>query len=705
MKLLKLELNNFRQYKNSVIDFPSGLLAIIGDNGVGKTTLIEAILFSLFGAKAVRGKTEDLRTRGSQEPLKAILTFELSGTVYRAERSSNDAFLYVGGESVALARGTVAVTERLQKLLKLTREEFTATFFTEQKGLEFLSGKRGAAERERFIIRMMGYDRLESVQELLREDKKILKANSVGYENSLGDRQALLDQMKKEQKELQVVESSLDSQHKTLEKALSDLDKNKKIFDELDKGYKVWVSANQQLMSSEARYSEKVESLSRIELQLKALRDNAENEKIFKLSSANKTLDQVISEHRTNLEQLKSRLAQVVSDKSQVDTQIALLSQNYQADLKRIDVEIARHKVDLKQIEDLISGAACPTCGQPVGESAQKIKNDLEKTISKQQSLKSNIESEYKSAKSELEKSITSNGEDLKVVNKNISEVESILKQLESGLKVEAQRQAFESEINLLREQIKLLDNELKNIRKDRSEIKFSEEAHLSAKAAYVASESMVSVARLQKVELEGEVKTKQALVRKSAEAITLFDEKLQNLTQIREKLISLEEADEVLTAFRKYLNDSIRPALSGLASDFLSELTDGRYTEVFIGADFAPTVFDDGEVKNVISGGETDILNLCLRLALSQFLAERAGQPLSLLILDEVFGSLDQQRRINVLQLLEKLRTRFEQIIIITHMDDTRDSVEHLLEVQYDVSTGHSSIVKTDLYSEGWAA
>ena len=703
MKLLKLELQNFRQYKNSIIDFPSGLLAIIGENGVGKTTLIEAILFSLFGAKAVRGKTEDLRTRGTQQPLKAILTFELAGIIYRAERTTTDAFLFIGGETVALARGTVAVTERLQKLLKLTREEFTATFFTEQKGLEFLSGKRGAAERERFIIRMMGYDRLESLQELLREDKKILKANSVGYENSLGDRQTLVDQMKKEQKEAQMVESALESQQKTLEKVLNDLEKNKKIFDELDKGYKAWVAANQKLMSTEARYGEKVESLSRIDLQFKALRDDLQNEKIFKLASSDKSLDQVILEHRGNLETLKLKLAQVVSDKNQLNSKIELLSHKNQSDITRIDTEINRCTVDLKQILDLISGASCPTCGQPVGDSAHKIKSELEASINKHRNLKSNIEDEYKSAKLELKKLICLNDEESKLVNQNILEAQSILVQLEAGLKVEAQRQAFESEIALLREQIKSLDQELKNIRKERSEVKFSEESYLSAKAAYVASESMVSVARLQKVELEGEVKTKQALVNKSAEAITLFDEKLFNLTQIREKLILLEEADEVLTAFRKYLNDSIRPALSGLASDFLSELTDGRYTEVFIGADFSPTVFDDGEVKNVISGGETDILNLCLRLALSQFLAERAGQPLSLLILDEVFGSLDQQRRINVLQLLEKLRTRFEQIIIITHMDDTRDSVEHLIEVKFDSATGISSVQKSELAIAQW--
>ena len=47
-----------------------------------------------------------------------------------------------------------------------------------------------------------------------------------------------------------------------------------------------------------------------------------------------------------------------------------------------------------------------------------------------------------------------------------------------------------------------------------------------------------------------------------------------------------------------------------------------------------------------MISGGEEDVANMVLRLAISQMIADRAGQPLSILILDEVFGSLDIERR-----------------------------------------------------------
>jgi exonuclease SbcC len=62
--------------------------------------------------------------------------------------------------------------------------------------------------------------------------------------------------------------------------------------------------------------------------------------------------------------------------------------------------------------------------------------------------------------------------------------------------------------------------------------------------------------------------------------------------------------------------------------------------------------------------------------------------------MLDEVFGSLDEGRRGNVLALLEKLRRRFEQIVIITHLDDIKDGVQHLIQVEYDEGSGSASVV-----------
>jgi GNAT superfamily N-acetyltransferase len=155
-----------------------------------------------------------------------------------------------------------------------------------------------------------------------------------------------------------------------------------------------------------------------------------------------------------------------------------------------------------------------------------------------------------------------------------------------------------------------------------------------------------------------------------------------------REKRLH-DELDRAYTDLRTDLNVQLRPEMSELASAFLTELTDARYDELELDDSYNLTVIEDGVPKPVISGGEQDIANLCLRLAISQMIAERAGQSFSLLVLDEVFGSLDEARRQNVVELLRGLQDRFEQVILITHIEQVREGLDRVINVRYDEESG----------------
>ena len=163
-----------------------------------------------------------------------------------------------------------------------------------------------------------------------------------------------------------------------------------------------------------------------------------------------------------------------------------------------------------------------------------------------------------------------------------------------------------------------------------------------------------------------------------------------------REKRLH-DELDRAYTDLRTDLNVQLRPEMSELASAFLTELTDARYDELELDDSYNLTVIEDGVPKPVISGGEQDIANLCLRLAISQMIAERAGQSFSLLILDEVFGSLDEARRQNVVELLRGLQDRFEQVILITHIEQVREGLDRVINVRYDEETGASVVTQSD--------
>ena len=95
----------------------------------------------------------------------------------------------------------------------------------------------------------------------------------------------------------------------------------------------------------------------------------------------------------------------------------------------------------------------------------------------------------------------------------------------------------------------------------------------------------------------------------------------------------------------------------------------------------------EGGLPSPVVSGGTEDVLALAMRLALGHLLAQQSGQPVELLILDEPFGSLDEVRRANVMRLLAKLRAIYQQVLIISHVAETRDAADRVLEFEFHPS------------------
>lgn len=216
-------------------------------------------------------------------------------------------------------------------------------------------------------------------------------------------------------------------------------------------------------------------------------------------------------------------------------------------------------------------------------------------------------------------------------------------------------------------------------------------------RAAFDASSAALRDASVALATADGEsaaAKEQLARARDAREELARSEARLRELTTERRMH---DELDQAFTDLRTELNFALRPELSKLASDFLTDLTDGRYAELDLDDQYDLVLVEDGTPKPVISGGEEDLANLALRLAISQMIAARAGQQFSLLILDEVFGSLDEVRRQNVVALLRRLRDRFEQVVLITHIEAVRDGCDQVLSVRYDPASGAAVVEPSD--------
>ena len=143
----------------------------------------------------------------------------------------------------------------------------------------------------------------------------------------------------------------------------------------------------------------------------------------------------------------------------------------------------------------------------------------------------------------------------------------------------------------------------------------------------------------------------------------------------------------EFMASFRTYIISQIRPTLSQYGSELLSLLSDGKYSELELDENYNLLIYDNGTAYpvNRFSGGEEDLANLCIRLAISEILTERAGSIFNFIILDEIFGSQDIFRRRNIIKALHGLSQKFRQIFLITHIEDIKNDMENTITVDED--------------------
>ena len=449
----------------------------------------------------------------------------------------------------------------------------------------------------------------------------------------------------------------------------------------------------------------------------------------------------------------EGRRALEAAEKALADRQAQWVRERSEAESKR--QTLLEQYRDLEGQRERILGAgsegACPTCGRPLGAEFQGVLDllttQLEEVRMNGQYFRSRLDQLHKPPPelAELEErrrlaadSVDLDNQALAVATQKAEEAVALEKQLRrhderaAGLRAEAGRLrggyvverhhavragvaaleplAVRSErLGALAERAEPLGAELEAAEGRRGELvdalaaverqigetPYAEDAFEAAEQEMGRLEDILRQADLDRAMAGAELGAARDRLGSAERAEREAAERAARAAEVQRELRLHNELDRALGDLRTELNLQMRPELQALSGEFLGLLTDGRYDEVTLDEDYELTVLEDGQPQPVVSGGEEDLGNLVLRLAVSQMIAERAGQPLALLVLDEIFGSLDETRRLNVLSLLRGLEARFPQVVLITHVEGVRDAVDRVLRVRYDESVGAAAVAE----------
>ena len=792
MQLLRLKLVNFRQHERTEIAFGQGLLAIVGPNGSGKTTILEAIAYALYGVPAARGTRDTLRRRGAppRSRFEVELEFALGMHVYRVARTLTNAELVQDG--AVIANSTGAVTERLTAILGMTREEFFNTYFTGQKELAVMAAMT-PAERGRFLSRVLGYERLREAQDRIREQRSARRSELAGVEQGLADPAEVESALQAATTQLEAARVAGEAAAGKERTARAALDALAPAWETARQRRTAWQGLDGERRVVEQRVTQARSTFAALDRQLATALD-AQHRLIplvaqlagwEALITERETLDRAAaavaarSRSVAQRDELRTRRVAVEAELDGLPdapaVQAAQASRD-QARLARTEAERvmaeartrwtqngqeARTKLEayrdryrelreqLTAIEAAGPEGICPTCNRPLGvdyrETLALLQTQMDEVLASGNYFKQrsdqleNMPEEVRERDAEREAAERAHA----AATTTVAEVEAKASRADA-LRVDLTRMdtrigELESELtgpaatydaprhDVVRAELARLEP----IRREHDQLvgaaaraaTLGAEAAEAERTATAAEEALAELGTRMAVlgwdaegfaALEANVRTAELAVQSAEVEAASSAEALKGAEQLRAlalqqqadraaraararalgtEVTRLHELDRAFGDLRTELNLQLRPELAERASTFLRDLSSGRYADLDLSEEYVATIVEDGEAKPVISGGEEDVVHLALRLAISQMIAERAGQPLALLVLDEIFGSLDDERRQAVLDLLRALGDRFPQVILISHIEGMRDAVDRLLRVSYDVERGVTTV------------
>jgi len=661
-----IELVDFLSHSDTKLEFDNNATVFVGQNGAGKSSIIDAITFALFG-EHTRKNNKSLIRRGTNQGFTKI-EFSANGKNYQALRKIDSKGTLtaqfsedVDGKLKTIAEGErkqfdESMTEQIEKTLGIDFEKLKIASIVQQGELSSII-KAKPKEFKELLNAIIGIDRLDialsSMRTVQREFRNHIQ-EKLGYDDTQIIRiESKITECKNESK----------NSKPRLEKLVVEKKKNEELISKLEK----------QTQSDASKES-----------QLKEL-NSRKNELIAYARDVIKSIQREVSEKEQTVNECKPCFA-ASRNRRETELEINKIQKELVSIVSNLD-DLEKKQVRLEEHEELseklkLKNGKCPVCDSTVNHlnplfQKKHIANeieDIEKKVEELENEKNELEDKIGKLSDDLEESKVAetilkthkirNESQLDEITAEIKiktkQIQKIPLTVNSGQLVEAA--TLDSHAKTLYDSIVLLE---------KSTSGFNQEEFHKNKELLSDCRSKLSQIDQEYGEISGNIKKIDDEMEKLATV-------LEEVKQVKGYVAELEEIQNNVYNRDGPVGKSLRSwsleVISQKASDYLEKLNT-KIQRISLSEktrDVNITCYSRNTTLEIesLSGGEQVSIALALRLGMAHLLG---ASNLNFMILDEPTTHLDSERRKSLVNVLSQLTNINEnnssmQFIIITH-------------------------------------
>lgn len=728
MNPTRLRLRNVRRFADLDIDLPTGTVALIGGNGAGKSSLLNAIDIALF---AERGELTDLITTG-EDRLELELMFEHAGDVYRVRRQAKRGksptvdfeCCQAGGDHVGepvwepLTRENAAATQQLIcETVGLTRKTFRASSFLKQGDTAAFTEADPASRKALLaeILRLGLWDDSDGRKPATSASLLgLARADLRQAEEQLNTTAYRLDAIAEQLLGLEGTKSALADYREKLQRAADELAVAERALEKASEAKASNAAAAERLRGARAELTAAEQQHSRISAELAAA-EAAEQRRgelqrnlntAAELADTAPALEQQLEQHRARAARLAER-GQALRTVEQ--RELAHRRMVDQAQTIRGQVTEARAKAE-RLLADVEHAGECDRCGQTLGaeaaqraaasyraeadrllEQAAEISQAADRDAEQIAELRAAVDAieipDVAGDQVELQAGLDAAraageqrarfAEQLRQAAETAARRPTLAKAAAlTDANVRAARAAVEAARADVADETEL-DAAVANAQRERARIRAE---HDDANAVVVRTEQLLEqlkAAAAERDTLVGERARVQQRVERLRQAVAAYGR--NGIPALIVEAVAVpqieQEANRLLqlmpTVDGTTLQVQLRTQRELKGGD--GELRDALEIVIFDG--------DAERLYDSYSGGEKGRVNLCLRIALARLLAHRRGAESRLLAIDELpyMDTLAQDQLVDV---VKAVAGDFDRTIVVGHSETFQQSFDQTIRV-----------------------